>query len=41
MSQVNAIYGRFLHNSISLSLEESIPIGTEITDEILNKFHRK
>jgi len=32
-----AIYGRFLHNDISISSEEKISIGTEITDEILNK----
>ncbi len=33
----DAIYGRFLHNDISLPSEESISIGTEITDEILTK----
>ena len=32
-----AIYGRFLHNNISLNTEENISIGTEITDEILTK----
>ena len=33
----DAIYGRFLHNNISLGSEESISIGTEITEEILTK----
>tara|TARA_B100001964_G_scaffold228045_1_gene278678 strand:- start:394 stop:1992 length:1599 start_codon:yes stop_codon:yes gene_type:complete len=33
----DAIYERFLHNSVKLGSEESIPIGTEITDEILSK----
>ena len=33
----DAIYGRFLHNSISLGSEDTISIGTEITDEILTK----
>jgi DNA-directed RNA polymerase subunit beta len=31
------IYGRFLHNKISLDSEENISIGTEITEEILTK----
>ncbi len=33
----DAIYGGFLHNKISLNAEESISIGTEMTEEILNK----
>ena len=33
----DAIYERFLHNNLNLSPEESISIGTEITEEILSK----
>jgi len=33
----DAIYGRFLHNNISLDSEENISVGTEITEEILAK----
>ena len=33
----DAIYGRFLHNNISLDSEVNISAGTEITEEILDK----
>ncbi len=32
-----AIYGRFLHKNISFTDEENLPIGTEISEEILTK----